>query len=282
MKNVKTVLSLATKLLEERGVARARFCSEVLLAHVLKMERIELYMHHDQPLDENELSLFRESIKEKAKKQPLEYLLKEIEFYHCKIDVNSSVLIPRQETEILLDLVCKQVKPEAKWALDLCTGSGCLAIGLKKALPRLGVVGVDLCEKALAVAEKNGKKNGVGVQWLLGDLLEPVMGKKFDLVLCNPPYISDKEFLELDEEVRLFEPKRALVSGKTGLEFYERLAEGLPQILSPGAQIFFEIGAGQKEGVLALFSKSCFQDSKVEPDWAGHDRFFSSIFLENE
>lgn len=282
MNTVQALLASSTHVLSQQGIPRARWCAEMLLAHVLKVKKGDLFLTGDRPLSGQEVTAFHHAIEAKARKEPLEYLLQEVEFYHCLLSVTPDVLIPRQETEILLDLVCSRLKGSETGALDLCTGSGCLAIGLKKAVPKLGVVGVDLCPRALKVACANGKKNGVEVEWHLGDLLGPVAGQKFDLVLCNPPYISEGEFLSLEDEVRLFEPKKALVGGKTGLEFFERLALELPAFLRPGAQVFFEIGTGQKEALLSLFSKSCWHRVQVEPDWAGHDRFFSSIFLENE
>lgn len=261
---------------------RARYSAEVLLAHCLGVERLELYTHFDRPLQEEELATFRPMLKRKNQREPLEYILGEVEFYHCQIGVNPSVLIPRQETEILLDLICQRIQNKTGSALDLCTGSGCLAIGLKKTFSEIRVTAVDICEEALSLAGKNGGRNQVEVDWRLGNLLEPVAGEKFDLVICNPPYITEEEYTALEPEVRGFEPKKALVSGASGIEFYERLAKELPSVLNPGAQVFFEVGAGQKEKVLPLFSKNCWGEPCIEPDWAGNDRFFFAVFLENE
>lgn len=273
MKLLKEVLDLSIPFLEKKGIERSRFIAESLLAHLLKMQRIELYMYFDRPMEEEELSSFREALKRVSSREPYEYVLGEIPFYGCDIEVGPEVLIPRQETELLLDQIC-DLELEGR-ALDLCTGSGCLAIGLKKRFPSLDVVGVDLAESALERAKRNALKNGVEVDFRLGDLLEPVKGERFDLVICNPPYISETEYEELDPSVKEFEPKSALVSGKSGYEFFERLASDLPSVMAPGAHIFFEIGSAQKEGVLSLFQGGNFSDQQVKKDFAGHDRFFS-------
>lgn len=270
MKNLQTVLKLTTEFLSKHEVGRPRLIAETLLAYFLKLKRIELYMHFDRPLTENELIPFREALKRAIKGEPIEYIMGEVEFYHTKLKITPAVLIPRQETEILLDMVCKALDGSEKRALDLCTGSGCLAIGLKKARPDLEVVAVDLSKEALEVARSNSAE----VEWLQGDLLQPVQGR-FDLVLCNPPYITTAEYATLDLGVRDFEPRMALDAGPTGYEFFERLAKELPPYLNGGAKVFFELGTGQGAGVLERFSQGPWETLSVKPDWAGHDRFFS-------
>lgn len=282
MKDIGTVLKLSTELLQNKGISRPRYSAEVLLSHVLSCKRLDLYVSFDRPLEEGELVPFREALKKRAKGEPLEYICGFLEFSDVTLEITPAVLIPRPETEILLEKVCAQWRGREGKALDLCTGSGCLAIGLKKKCPALSVTAVDLSESALRVAERNGAKAGCTVFWKQGDLTEPVLGESFDLILSNPPYISEAEYAELDLSVRGFEPKMALLGGATGLEFYQRLSEELPRVCSPNAQIFFEIGHLQGEGLLRLFSAPCWQRQAVEKDWSGHDRFFSAIFLENE
>lgn len=228
-------------------------------------------MNYDRPLSEEELASYRFALKRAAKGEPIEYIMGEIEFYHCKLKITSDVLIPRPETEIMLDMICKRLDGSEKSALDICTGSGCLAIGLKNSFPEMRVTGVDLSEKALAVA----RGNSGAVTWLCGDLTEPVKESRFDLVMCNPPYVSEKEYPGLDSNVREFEPRMALVSGPTGYEFYERLSIELPPILNRGAKVFFEIGADQGEGIQKIFSQALWEGHALERDWAGHNRFFS-------
>jgi release factor glutamine methyltransferase len=233
-------------------------------------------------VQEVELEAMRLLLKRVAKGEPIEYLIGELDFYHCLICVTKEVLIPRPETEILVDLACRSLKQTScygKVAWDLCTGSGCIGIAVKKSCPDLKMALSDISKEALEVAASNAKKNAVDVEFLHGDLLEPFNGRKADIIFCNPPYISAKEFLELDPSVKDFEPNIALIGGENGLVFYQRLKEELPRYLNSGAKIFFEIGASQGNAVLSLFSEKGWKNQRVEKDWAGHDRFF---FLEFE
>lgn len=270
MKTVGELLKLSAAFLEEKDVLRPRVSAEYLLASILKLKRLELYMQYDRPLLETEVNAYRDLIKRRSRGEPIEYLIGEIEFAGCKLTITSDVLIPRPETEILLDLACKQITPApGQTALDLCTGSGCLAIGLKKRHPDLKVVAVDLSEKALNLARQNAQQNDCAIDFVESDLLKNVEGT-FDYVFCNPPYLSSKEYELISREVRDFEPSVALLGGSTGLEFYERLARELPSYLRTGAQLFFEIGATQGEAVTKIFNR----DSRILNDWAGHPRFF--------
>jgi release factor glutamine methyltransferase len=282
MKTVSEIIALSTKYLQEHQIASPRLQAEELLADVLKCARLDLYLNFDRPLLEEELKTYRELLKRRAKGEPLGYLLSETEFFGCRWKITPDVLIPRPETEILISKVCEQLAglPTAsKQAWDLCCGSGCLGLGLKKRLPSFEVSLSDLSLAALEVAKLNAARNHLEVSFLQGDLLTPFSSKKADVVLCNPPYITDGEYAQLDREVRDFEPKLALTSGPTGLEFYARLARELPDYLNPHAQLFFEIGTGQGEDVLNLFNAPCWKGKRIEKDWAGHDRFF---FLEFE
>jgi release factor glutamine methyltransferase len=280
MKTIGEVLKLSAKYLQEHQVALAAREAEDLLSALLKISRLDLYLQFDRPLEEKELALYRTYIKRKAQQEPLEYITEETSFFGCALRLSPHVLIPRPETEILLEKALAQIQdPEGKKAWDLCCGSGCLGIALKKKLPELAVSLSDLSEEALQVARENGARNGVQVDFFQGDLLHPFKGKKVDYVFCNPPYISEKEFSSLDPSVCLFEPKRALVAGPSGLEFYERLSQELPQYLNKGGMVFLEIGFSQGSAVEALFKAACWKAKRLEKDWAGHDRFF---FLEFE
>ncbi len=282
MKTVGEVLKSAIQFLKDKKDDRARHHAEHLMSFVLKLPRLDLYMQFDRPLQEDELSLYRALFKRKAQGEPLEYIIGEIPFYQCTLKITPAVLIPRPETEILLDKVCQALKGkevQSMQAWDVCTGSGCLGIGLKKAYPDLAVTLSDLSLDALQVARNNCERNRVAVKILQGDLLTPFKGCKADLVMCNPPYISQKEFNELDSSVVKFEPHMALIGGESGLVFYERLAEELPLYLNPGAKVYLEIGYAQGQAVQVLFSSSCWKVKSLEKDLAGHDRFF---FLEFE
>lgn len=277
MKTLGEVLKLSTAFLQERQVERARRMAEELLAFVLQLKRLDLYLQFERPLEEQELTALRSYLKRKAKGEPLEYILGSVPFYHCHFEVNASVLIPRPETELLLHSICEELKGmdlSGKTAWDLCSGSGCLGIALKKRFPELRVCLGDFSKEALAVAQRNAQKNSVEVEFFEGDLLAPFKGEKADFVLCNPPYVSEEEYAALEPAVRDFEPRMALVGGKEGMEFYKRLDTELASFLKPQAKVYFEIGASQGEALKALYTASCWKSKKLEKDLAGRDRFF--------
>jgi len=281
MKSLGDILKLATHYLEKNGVARPRFSAEELLAHILKLKKLDLYMQFDLPVTEEELDSFRALVKRRITKEPVQYILKEMSFYHCDLEVTSDVLIPRQETEIFLDKICSSIASivKNKIAWDVCTGSGALAIGLKKRFPELSVFASDISREALLIAKKNSERNKIDLSFYQGDLLTPFKEQKADFIICNPPYISEAEYLTLEPEVRDFEPRQALVGGVTGIEFYERLSAELPSYLNPKGRVFLEIGKEQGNILFSLFKGSFWKVRRLEKDWAGHDRFF---FLECE
>lgn len=282
MKSLGNVLQAAAQFLQQKEIMQARRCAEDLLAFVLKKSRLDLYLQFDLPLEEKELEHFCSLIERLSLKEPIEYILGQVDFYNCIFSVNPFVLIPRPETEILLDHICQQIekekrKPQIAW--DICTGSGCLGIGLKKKFPFIDVTLSDFCPSALNVACLNAQKNQVEVRLLSGDLLTPFEGKKADLVICNPPYVSLSEYETLDFSVKGFEPKQALVAEENGLLLYHRLSQQLPLFVNKGAKIYLEIGSTQGQEIKKLFSSSYWARISVEKDLSGHDRFF---FLEFE
>lgn len=270
MKTIGEVLKLSSEFLADRKAPRPRRTAEELLSHVLRLKKMELYLQFDKPVVENELSMIRELLKRCGKGEPLEYVTGEVEFFGCRIKIDPRALIPRPETEILVEMVSKCIQGGVLW--DLCTGSGCIGIALKKAHPQLVVTLSDISAEALSLASENAQLNGVEVNLVQGDLLAPFQGQKADSIICNPPYISQSEFVQLDPAVRNFEPKQALLAGDRGTEFYERLALELPTYLNPGAQVFFEIGSTQGEAL-----KKLFPYGELYLDLAGHPRFFSNL-----
>lgn len=273
MKTLLEVLQLSTQYLLAQGIAEPKREAEQLIADFFQLSRMQLYLQFDRPLEENELSLLRERLLRRSKNEPLAYIQGEVEFYGLKLLINPSVLIPRQETEILVDTFVKHLKGQDlrhKKLLDLCTGSGCIGLSVKKALPDLTVALSDISEKALAVAKQNAINNKIDVEIVQGDLLAPFKEQEFVYLISNPPYISEKEFLTLDSDVKDYEPKEALVSGKTGLEFYQRIQTKLPHILKKGGEAWFEIGATQGEALKEIFKS---WNVKILPDYSNHDRF---------
>lgn len=278
MKTIGEVLPLSSRFLSDRKIDRPRRIVEDLLAALLRCKRIDLYMQFDRPLDDSELASLRDWLKRAAKNEPVEYIIGEVDFFGCAIKTDRRALIPRPETELLVERIANQVKDQ-KIIWDICTGSGCIGISLKKRFPSVEVYLSDLSSDALSLAKENGKKNGVEVQFCQGDLFAPFLGKKADLIVCNPPYVSTSEYLEIDASVRDFEPKQALVGGESGLDFYERLAVELPGYLMPGGMAFLEIGAAQGNRVKEIFASPIWKRMELFPDLSGKDRFF---FLEKQ
>lgn len=210
--------------------------------------------------------------------EPYEYVIGEVDFFGACIEVNPSVLIPRVETELLAEKIVHLIQKKGKGVLfDLCTGSGALAIAIKKKLPHLDLFMSDISLEALEVAKKNAHKNKVDIQAFCGDLLEPFEGLQADYIVCNPPYISFADFASLDPSVKNFEPSGALIGGLDGLCYYKRLEKETRNYLKNGAMLFFEIGYDQGQALFDIFSDPIWKNKIVIQDLAGLDRFF---FLE--
>lgn len=276
------VLSAMAKTFSDHGLSNAKRQAEDLLCELLQCPRAQLYTLLQRSLSMQEAHIAEDWMQRRLEGEPLAYIVGKVQFYHCWISVNRYVLIPRPETEILVDKIVSSLKAldlRGKVLWDLCCGSGCIGIALKKALPALTVYLADCSESVIALAQQNAEMNQVDVICLKGDLFAPFWGKKTHYFVCNPPYISESEYIILDKEVKEYEPHLALVAGKTGLEFYERLAQELPEYLYPQGRAWLEIGYQQGEAVQRLFHNFPWKKSWVENDWAGHNRFF---FLENE
>lgn len=212
--------------------------------------------------------------------EPLAYVIGHVDFYGCKIFVDSRVLIPRMETEFLVEKLLKKFPENTTLnILDLCAGSGCIGVALKKHRPHWSVCLSDLSGEALVLAQQSARVNGVEVEIFQGDLFQPLNSRKsfFDVIISNPPYIPQKEYLTLEPSVLNYEPKLALTPGVTGLEIYEKIAEQAFLFLKPQGCVALEIGYNQKEGVKKLFSNGFYHNIICEKDLALHDRF---IFLE--
>ena len=281
MYTVQEIIKRSTEYLQKQGITHPRLQAEEILADTIGLKRLELYLNFDRPLDEKELQLCREHLQRRSKGEPIQYIRGQVDFLDCKIKVTPDVLIPRHETEILADIVVKSLKDQNlddKILLDLCCGSGCLGIALKKKHPQLRVILSDLSPKALEIAKQNAELNETLVEFLQGNLFEPLK-HPVDYIVSNPPYIAEHEFEKLDKEVKLFEPKIALISGLTGLEFYQEINSRIKNYLKSAGKAWMEMGTGQGHKVLEIFGQQKWNHISLEKDWAGHDRFF---FLENE
>lgn len=246
--------------------------AEWLLGEALGMKRLELRLNATRSLTAEQETKYRDLLKKRAARVPLQYILGTQSFFGCELRVTEAVLIPRQETETLCEraLMALEATPSPAIA-DLCTGSGAIAIALRHARPDARVWATELSPPALALARENAQKNGTVITFLEGDLLEPLQGLTFDCIVSNPPYISTGALAALQPEVR-FEPRMALDGGTDGLLFYRRLAQGVPTVLRPGGRVFLELGDGQADAVAALFAAAGFAEIRVHNDLFGCPR----------
>ncbi len=281
MKTVGEILRLSASFLSDRGIEHSRRVAEELLAHALKQKRLDLYLAFDRPLEEGELREFRPLLQRAARREPLQYILGEVDFHRVSLAVTSDVLIPRPETEEMVERMIAELEGlDLAGALfvDLCSGSGCIGIAMKKALPQLQVLLADLSPQAMQVARANAARNQVEVLCAIGDLLTPLQGRQVHFLACNPPYVAEKEWIGLAPSVRDFEPYGALVAPEEGRAFYRRLSQEMAPYLHPHARVFLEIGAAQRD-VESFFDHPPWCKIRGILDRSGRNRF---IFLEKE
>ena len=253
------VIQRSTEFLAKRGVESPRLQSELLLAHVLALPRMKLYLNFERALSPAETDSMRDLVKRRGTREPLQHILGSVSFCGLEIAVNRSVLIPRPETELLAEAGWEFLAGagEAARALDLGTGSGCLAIALAAKCPAARVVATDISPDALAVARSNAIRHSVAerIDFREGDGFAAVpAGARFDLIVSNPPYIASAEIATLEAEVRDHDPRLALDGGADGLDFYRRIAAEAGAFLKPGGKLMLEFGDGQAGALTSLFT----------------------------
>jgi release factor glutamine methyltransferase len=272
---IRKVLTWTAQHFEKRQVDSPRLTAEVLLAYALKITRVKLYVDLDRPLDKEELASYRALIERRSAGEPTQYLTGVREFYNRSFKVDARVLIPRPETELLVEAALRALPKEAPGrALDVCTGSGCIAVSLAAERPQAEVVATDLSAEACALARENAQALGVAdrLTVLHGDLFAPLPpGPTFDLVVSNPPYVATGELAGLAPEVKR-EPRLALDGGPDGLAVIRRVVEGARGVLRPGGLLALEIGDQQGPAVQALLQGAGYENARVEKDLQRHDR----------
>ncbi len=247
--------------LEEKNFDHARLNAERLLGHVLHWRRVDLYLQFDRPLSADELTAFKQLLKRRLNHEPLQYIIGESEFFSLSFLVGPGVLIPRPETELLVEKAIEFAHPaDGCRILDLGTGSGCIAISLAVHLPQAHIVAIDKSAKALELAQTNARRNGVAdrIEFLSWDFTSPTspFTAAFDIVVANPPYIRQNDYERLPKEIKNFEPMEALLAGKDGLDGYRAIQRRLAEWLNPGGRAFLEIGADQGKEILRLFPQA--------------------------
>lgn len=266
----------AARLLEKE-IDNGRFDSDFLLAGVLNVSRDRLYLDGDLDLSEQQERDFRGVILRRAEHEPLQYILKNQGFMGLSFCIDERVLIPRADSELLVEKWLELVRSEVRQkqdppikVVDLCTGSGILAISMAHYHPQAEVVGTDLSQDALVVARENAVRLGISVQWRQGDFVKPIQDERWDYIVTNPPYVSEEEYSQCAPEI-FREPSMAFLGGQDGLDFYRRLAEETRALLNPLGKILMEIGCNQAEAVCEIFQMKGFE-TQVFSDLAGHDR----------
>jgi len=266
------MLDWITEFFDGKGIDNPRLDAQLLLAHLLQLDRVGLYLNYDRPLSAEELDRIRPLVKRRGQREPLQYLLGGTEFWSLAFEVSPAVLIPRADTEILVEEALSRAG-ERGCLLDVGTGSGAIVISLATELPDWQLVGLDISTAALAVAIRNAEKHGVAerVAMLHGDLAK-LPERRYDLIVANPPYIDPEEWPELMPEVRCYEPREALLAADRGLACYRQLAAQATDRLAPGGWLLVEIGCRQSEAVRQLFAAAGLTEIFVRNDYADRPR----------
>jgi release factor glutamine methyltransferase len=275
------VLRWATEDFRGRGIDTARLDADLLLAHALGTTRLQLVIDAKRPLEPAELEKMRELVRRRRAREPVAYLLGRREFYGRTFRVDPRVLVPRPDTETLIDVALEGTKHVSlsMRALDLCTGSGCVGVSLARERPTSFVVGVDVSADALAVAQDNALRLGAyNLAFRQGDLFAPLdPAWRFDVIVSNPPYVPTSEIATLDADVREFEPRIALDGGDDGLAVLRRIVDGAAGWLVAGGLLAVEVGAGEAERVAGLFSEKGFASVQVRRDYGRIERVVSGV-----
>lgn len=274
MKALKKIQEISKKLKENNFEFPEKEAQDIV-CHVLQIDKIKLYSLNPE-IDKKNLGEITKLVERRLKKEPLQYIIGKCDFFNIQIKVDKGVFVPRPETEFLVEAfieITKKKDKEKKFLLDLCTGSGCIALAIAKNLPYLNVFGVDISEKAIKYAEENKKINNISnAFFIVGDLFSPFRGNSFSYITANPPYVKTEEIENLQAEIKEYEPKEALDGGPTGLLYYERILKEAYLYLSNEGFIFLEIGINQSNLIREIANNNGFEIIKIVKDLAGIER----------
>ncbi|MDR1011792.1 MAG: peptide chain release factor N(5)-glutamine methyltransferase [Opitutaceae bacterium] len=276
MLSVLDIIKKTTDFFAAKGIESPRHDAELLIGHSLGLKRMQLYLQFERLLTEGELGKIRPFVKRRASREPLQYIIGEVEWGGIKLKVDRRALIPRHETERLLEIVLEASQPDAKNILDLGTGTGALALALAKARPDALVTAVDASDDALALARENAAALGVDgrVSFIKSDWFGAVpSGEVFDLVVSNPPYLTEAEVNEAEPEVRQYEPRPALIAANEGCADLLKIITGASAFLKPGGMLALETGIAQHATLLAACASAGFARSESRKDLTGRNRF---------
>ena len=276
MLTVLEIIKRSTDFLQKHGVESPRLNAELLTGHALGLKRMQLYLQFERPLTEPELALIRPLVKRRSEREPLQYILGTAEFAGLTLKVDRRALIPRPETELLVELITQRGAETPARILDLGTGTGALALALATHYPAAAVTAVDASAEALALATENRDKIGLGerVRLVQSDWFSALpTGEKFELIVSNPPYLSDRETDETTPEVKGFEPRAALSAGPDGAEDLVAIIQAARSWLVPGGWLALETGIAQHGRLRALLTETGYTDVESRQDLTNRDRF---------
>jgi release factor glutamine methyltransferase len=278
---IQKLLNWVAEYLRNKGIDSPRLSAELLLSHVLGLKRIELYTQFEKIVSEEQLAKLHNLVERAGQKEPIPYIVGKTEFYSLELNVTSDCMIPRPETELLVERAIEFLRTRSgkQSICDLCTGSGCIAVAIARNYPDCQIIATDISDTALSVAAKNVEKHGLKerIRLLCGDLFDPIVphldAGKFDLIVCNPPYVSSAEFEKLGKNVKDYEPKLALFAGDDGLDIYRRIIERVDTFLKSDAALMLEIGYNQGQNVRELLEEiGIFAEILIEKDFHDNDR----------
>jgi release factor glutamine methyltransferase len=278
---IQRLLNWVTEYLTSKGIESPRLSAELLLSYVLALKRIDLYTQFDKQVPQDQLDKLHELVKRAGLYEPVAYLTGKTEFYSLELDITADCMIPRPETELLVQRAIEFLRTRSgvQYVCDLCTGSGCIAVAIAKNSPDALITATDISAAVLEVAARNVEKHGLKeqVRLLCGDLFEPVIQQldvsQFDLIVCNPPYVSISEYENLDKNIKDYEPQFALLAGEDGMDVYRKIFEKVDDFLKPGAALMLEIGYAQGSAVRELLEQTgAFGEVKIEKDFHDNDR----------
>lgn len=271
------IIKRTTEFLAGKGVETPRLDAELLIGHGLGLQRMQLYLQFERRLEAAELEKIRPLVRRRGMREPMQYIIGETEFFGLKLKTDRRALIPRPETEMLIELISSRLSRAPASILDLGTGTGAIALALARCFPAATVVGVDRSEEALALARENAKLSGAGerVSWLCSDWFTSLpTTARFDLVVANPPYLAAHETAATQPEVREFEPASALTAaGEDGLADLRTIVTAAPQHLQAGGVLVLETGIAQHAALLVLAEQAGFAQAESLQDLSGRDRF---------
>jgi release factor glutamine methyltransferase len=283
---IQRLLNWITEHFTEKGIDSPRLSAELLLSNVLAMERIELYTQFDKPVAKEQLDRLHDLVKRAGQNEPICYLTGKTEFYSLQLEVSPDCMIPRPETELLveraIEFLRRRIGPQ--FVYDLCTGCGCIAVAIAKNFADARIIATDISDASLNVAAKNIEKYQLKdrITILCGDLFEPLVPQldvdKFDLIVCNPPYVSTAEYEKLDKGVKDYEPRLALFAGDDGLDVYRKIIHKVDRFLRPDGALMLEIGYAQGPVIKELLEQAgAFAQIKIEKDFRDNDRIATAL-----